>query len=645
MCGITGVVNINGKVVDPRKLKGMTDTLSHRGPDEEGFYINSFIDQAGNPKWHHSKGAGNVGLGHRRLSIIDLSTGQQPMANEDGTVWVVFNGEIYNFQEVRSELLALGHLFKTNSDTEIIIHGYEQWGEECVKRFRGMFAFAIWDETNKTLFAARDRLGIKPFYYYEDHERFIFGSEIKAIVTNSDLRTEVDPTAFFDYMCLLYIPSPKSIYKEIRKLPAGCTLTLKKGKPARIKKYWDLSFATVNHKLNEQQWCEKIITKLEEAVKIRLISEVPLGAFLSGGIDSSAVVALMAGLSGSPVKTSSIGFTESKYNELPYANQIVSRYGTEHNQEIMSADAVDLLEKLVWYYDEPFADSSAIPTYLVSKITSKHVTVALSGDGGDENFAGYRRYYFDRLENRLRCLFPDYLRKSVIAALAKVYPKADWAPQIFRAKTFLHNIAMSPMQGYFNSMSWFGPDKRRIISERYINKLSGYDPKKLFLKVGEQSDSQDPLSRIQYLDIKSYLVDDILTKVDRASMANSLEVRVPLLDHEFMELVATIPSGIKLKGKEGKYILKKSLEPLLPKNTLYRKKMGFSIPLAKWFRKDLKEIFQDVVLGEASINGEYINMKVVDEMWRSHQSGIRDYAAELWTILFFAVWMKNNGKY
>ncbi len=373
-----------------------------------------------------------------------------------------------------------------------------------------------------------------------------------------------------------------------------------------------------------------------------MISDVELGAFLSGGVDSSAVVALMSALTDSPVKTSSIGFSDNAFNELKYANQIVKRYETDHSQHVVEADAVDTLEKLVWYYDEPFADSSAIPTYLVSKITRERVTVALSGDGGDENFAGYRRHYFDLLENKLRAKFPDALRNTAIKGMANVYPKADWLPRVFRAKTLLTNISMSPMEGYYNSMSWFGPYKERILSKDVQHDLGDYSSAGLFEFHGANCDSSDPLSRIQYVDMKTYMVDDILTKVDRASMANSLEVRVPLIDHEFMELVATMPSSLKLKGKEGKYLLKKSLEPYLPNSVLYRPKMGFSIPLAKWLRADLKTVFEDDVLSGETSASTYLNMKTVKEMWQKHQSGLSDYASELWAVLFFVKW---NGRF
>jgi asparagine synthase (glutamine-hydrolysing) len=638
MCGICGIYYTDGQRVDPDVLKKMTDTLIHRGPDDEGYYVNSPMNDYG-PKWFFSAGHGAVGLGHRRLSIIDLSSGQQPMSSADGKLWIVFNGEIYNYPALKKQLTEKGHCFRTNSDTEVIIYAYREWGEDCVNHLRGMFAFAIWNRQKEELFLARDRLGIKPLYYYWDGRQIIFGSEIKAILAHPGIDRQIEPTAVADYFALMYVPAPKSIFKNISKLPAGYTLVLKPESQPIIKQYWDLQFAP-DTSITEEQWCERIIDKLRESIDIRTLSEVPLGAFLSGGIDSSAVVALLSGLSNDPVKTSSIGFSNDQFNELPYAHEIVDRYATDHHEMIVEADAVAILDELTWFYDEPFGDSSAIPTYYVSKITRENVTVALSGDGGDENFAGYRRYYFDQLENRLRGVFPDVIRQTLIAGLANVYPKADWLPQMFRAKTLLSNLAMSPMQGYYNSMSWFGRDKMKLFSPEFRQQLQDYDPGQLFEKHGQNAGGNDPLSRIQYVDVKTYLVDDILTKVDRASMANSLEVRVPLLDHEFMELIATMPSGLKLKGRDGKHILKQALRPFVNASILDRSKRGFSIPLKDWLRKELKPVFEDSVLSGNSIVMDYLDHQYVNTLWKEHQSGMRDYAFELWAVLFFAKWSK-----
>ncbi len=643
MCGICGVYSFDAPLDNPEIIREMADTLAHRGPDGQGFFLNStslpFV--CPDDELYRINGPGTVALGHRRLSIIDLAGGHQPLTNEDSTIWVTYNGEIYNFRQIRDKLISKGHRFRTDCDTEVIVHAWEEWGKDCVHRFRGMFAFAIWDSRQEILFVVRDRLGIKPLYVYCDGDRFLFASEIKSILASGCVERRIDPQALCDYFHLLYIPAPKSIFQGIRKLPAGHYCMVEKGRMFDPVRYWDISFATVNTEPDEEEWCERLIDKLREAVDLRLISDVPLGAFLSGGVDSSAVVALMSSLMDEPVKTSSIGFRDAAFNELEYVEQVVEQYATEHHQQVMEADAVELLDKLVWFYDEPFADSSAIPTYLVSQMTRERVTVALSGDGGDENFAGYRRYYFDVLENRLRNLFPDIFRTTCIAALARIYPKADWLPQVFRAKTLLSNLAMSPLRGYYNSMSWFSSYGNTLFTNSFRNEIKEYDSSSLFIDHGNNCDSDDPLSRIQYIDIKTYLVDDILTKVDRASMANSLEVRVPLLDHEFMELAATMPSTFKLRGREGKYILKKALEPLLPDSILYRRKMGFSIPLASWMRNDLKELFEDTVLSPSSSVNDYLEDQIVKEIWNQHQSGMRDYAAELWSILFFTIWNGN----
>ena len=636
MCGIAGIFNYNGRSVDSKVLKKMTDVLYHRGPDDEGYYVNSLDLQGKNLKWKYGAGRGNVGLGHRRLSIIDISTGHQPMTNEDQTIWITYNGEIYNFLDLKKELISKGHRFQTDSDTEVIIHGYEEWGEDCVKRLRGMFAFAIWDEKKQSIFLARDRIGIKPLYYYADQSRLVFGSEMKAILEYPDIKRELDPEALYDYLCLLYIPAPKSIFKRIYKLLPGHTLTVKSGNITKHK-YWDLVFDE-NSGVSEEDWCERIIDKLRESVDIRLVSDVPLGAFLSGGVDSSAVVALMSSLRKNPVRTASIGFGEQEFNELPYARQIVESCGTDHHEMMVDPDAVDVLGKLVWHFDEPFADSSAIPTYYVSRVAREKVTVALSGDGGDENFAGYRRYYFDRLENNLRNLLPTPFRHHIIGALAKIYPKADWLPQVFRAKTLLTNISLDPVEGFYNSMSWFQSVRKDILSPGTRKELEGYDPLSQFCRYYDTVNTSDPLSKVQYIDIKTYLVDDILTKVDRASMANSLEVRVPVLDHEFMELVATVPSAMKLKGKDAKYIFKKALSPLVPKACLYREKKGFSIPLSKWLKNELRGLFEKKVLSPNGFCLSYLDGNSVEHLWKSHIAGQREYSSELWAILFLEEW-------
>jgi asparagine synthase (glutamine-hydrolysing) len=621
MCGIAGIFNVNTRQpVSDILLKEMTDTLIHRGPDDEGFYI-----------------ANGVGLGHRRLSIIDLSAGHQPMSNEDDTVWVVFNGEIYNYPELRALLEKKGHVFKTHSDTEAIIHLYEEEGEECFRLLRGMFAIALWDERKRKLVLGRDRVGKKPLFYYYDGSRIVFASEIKAILKVPGICRDIDLEAVSDYFSLLYVPAPKSIYTKIRKLRPGHYLTVSERGLKEVE-YWDLSFRD-NEELSEQEWIERLLASYREAVRIRLMSDVPLGAFLSGGVDSSSVVAMMAEAKNGRVLTSSIGFEDEAFNELPYAREVARYFDTEHYEQIVHPDAVGIVEKLAWHYDEPFADSSAVPTYYVSKTAREHVTVALSGDGGDENFAGYRRYYFDQRENWLRSWLPAEVRRPVFGTLASLYPKADWAPRIFRGKATFENLARAPIEAYFRSVSAVQSSlKRELLHPDVMSHLAGYDSLDVLRHYYDKADTEDTLSRIQYVDIKTYLTDDILTKVDRASMANSLEVRAPILDHKFMELAARIPSSLKLRGRVGKYIFKKTLEPLLPQSTLTRPKMGFAVPLARWFRHELKEMAHEVILGRDA--EDFTEPRIVEKIWGEHQRGFRDRSTELWTLLMFRLWQR-----
>jgi asparagine synthase (glutamine-hydrolysing) len=458
---------------------------------------------------------------------------------------------------------------------------------------------------------------------------------MKAILEIPGVSREIDPEAVSDYFSFLYIPAPKSIFKHIRKVLPGHYLVVSIN-GIRETEYWDLSFTHVLQ-LTEQKWCDRLLETYREAVSIRLMSEVPLGAFLSGGVDSSSVVAVMAGLVNNPVATCSIGFEEEEFNELEYAREIASRFKTAHHEHVVRADAVEVLENLVWHYDEPFADSSAVPTYYVSKAAREHVTVALSGDGGDENFAGYRRYYFDKRENSIRGILPAAVRQPVFGALAALYPKADWAPRIFRGKATFQNLARSPIEAYFRSVSAVHSElKEEIFNGDLRRELNGYDSLEVLRSYYNKADTADPLSRIQYVDVKTYLTDDILVKVDRASMANSLEVRAPILDHKFMELVASMPSSIKLKGINGKYIFKKTLERLLPESVLYRKKMGFGVPLAKWFRNDLKELAHGVIFSRHG--SSLLDKATVEYVWQEHQCGLRDRGTELWTLLMFRLW-------
>ena len=621
MCGIAGIFNsVNRAPVSANLVKAMTDSLVHRGPDDEGFYV-----------------SGAVGLGHRRLSIIDLDGGHQPIANEDGTVWVVFNGEIYNFCDLHDDLVKKGHVFKTRSDTEVIVHLYEEVGENCFEYLRGMFAIAIWDGRNQKLVLARDRVGKKPLFYFFDGSRIAFASEMKAILRIPNVPQEIDSEAVADYFSFLYIPAPKSIFKHIRKVLPGHYLVAS-ANGIREVQYWDLSFARTLE-LTEEAWCARLLDTYREAVRLRLISDVPLGAFLSGGVDSSSVVALMAGLTNGPVTTCSIGFEEKEFNELDYAREVASQFKTNHYERMVQPDAVGVVEKLVWHYDEPFADSSAVPTYYVSQAAREHVTVALAGDGGDENFAGYRRYYFDRRENVMRSLLPAVVREPIFGALASLYPKADWAPRIFRGKATFQNLARAPIEAYFRSVSAFHPElKAKVLHQDLLCELNGYDSLDVLRDYYRRADTEDPLSRIQYVDIKTYLTDDILVKVDRASMAHSLEVRAPILDHKLMELAASIPSSLKLRGMNGKYIFKKALKQVLPASVLHRRKMGFGVPLAHWFRNDLKELASNVIFSRNQ--DVLLNESIVKRVWQEHQSGLRDRSTELWTVLMFRLWQR-----
>ncbi len=628
MCGIAGLFHLRDKRDFDRALvQRMNDIQHHRGPDEGGFHFEP-----------------GVALAHRRLSIIDLSTGQQPLFNEDGSVAVVFNGEIYNYQELVPELEALGHVFHTRSDTEVIVHAWEAGGEDCVQRFRGMFAFALWDRGRDTLFLARDRLGVKPlFYSLLTDGTFLFGSELKVLMQHPGLDRYIDPLAVEDYFAFGYIPDPRTIFSGVHKLGAGETLCAVRGRPLPAPKpYWDVRFSLDNN-LSLTDACAELTERLRESVRLRMISEVPLGAFLSGGVDSSAVVATMAGLSDEPVNTCSIAFDDPAFNESEYARMVAERYRTNHYVETVKSDDFDLVDALARLYDEPYADSSAMPTWRVCQLARKRVTVALSGDGGDESFAGYRRYRLHAMEERLRTAMPSGVRRPVFGLLGRLYPKADWAPRVFRAKTTFQALARDSVQAYFHAVSIMNDDMRwRLFSPSFRASLGGYRAIEVFQQHAARAETDDPIALVQYLDLKTYLVGDINTKVDRASMAHSLEVREPLMDHKLVEWLATLPSGLKVKGNEGKYLFKKAMEPLLPDEVLYRRKMGFAVPLARWFRGPLKQRVRDAVLGETLAATGIFERRYLQHLIDAHQSGARDYSARLWTLLMFEAFLRNN---
>ncbi len=628
MCGLTGIVDLRERrPIDRGVLHRMNESLHHRGPDDGGLHLEP-----------------GVGLGHRRLSIIDLSNGHQPLFNEDNSVVVVYNGEIYNFQELAVELQALGHQFRTHCDTEVIVHAWEEWGEDCVQRFRGMFAFAIWDRNQQTLFLARDRLGIKPLYYAllpDGH--CIFGSELKALTAYPGFSRELEPKAVEDYFAYGYVPEPKSIYRQAKKLSAGYVLKLRRGEtPKPPRQYWDVPFADVGA-TNFIEAQEELVRQFREAVSVRLVSEVPLGAFLSGGVDSSAVVAMMAGLDPKPVNTCSISFGDPKYNEASFADQVAEQYHTDHRVQQVEPGDFSLVDRLAGLYDEPYADSSAMPTYRVCELARREVTVALSGDGGDENLAGYRRHRWHNYEERMRRLLPQWFRGPVFGALGEVYPKMDWAPRIFRAKYTLQGFARDSVAGYLHSVGIVPRNLReQLYSPSLLRELQGYDGIEVFRGYAENAPTDDPLSLVQYLDLKTYLPGDILTKVDRASMAHSLEVRVPLLDHHLVEWISGLPAAWKLKGREGKYVFKKALEKHLPENILYRPKMGFGVPLARWFREDLRQHVRDALTGETLSDSGLFQEKTVERFLDQHQSGLRDHSAILWSLLMFESFLRGQ---
>ena len=626
MCGITGIFDTRGKrEIDRVALDRMNQSQFHRGPDEGGVHVEP-----------------GVGLGHRRLSIIDVSTGQQPLYNEDGSICVVFNGEIYNYQELIPELQALGHTFHTRSDTEVIVHAWEAWGEASVERFRGMFAYVLWDRNRETLFLARDRLGVKPMYYaILDDGTLLFGSELKSLLAHGGLKREIDPLAVEEYFALGYVAEPRSIFRQGRKLPPASTLAIRRGQPVgEPREYWDVRFS-LDQKLSDADACEQLTERLRESVRMRMISEVPLGAFLSGGVDSSAVVAMMAGISADPVSTCSIAFADPAYNESEFAKKVADRYHTNHHIETVESDDFDLIDTLARMYDEPYADSSAIPTYRVCQLARKHVTVALSGDGGDESFGGYRRYKLHLMEEHMRAALPAGLRRPLFGALGQLYPKADWAPRMFRAKTTFEAMARNSVQAYFHSMSLIRtPMRTNLYSDSFKKLLAGYSAEEVFTRHAARAGTDDPLALIQYIDLHTYLVGDINTKVDRASMAHSLEVREPLMDHPLVEWLATLPSSLKMRGRESKFMLKKAMEPYLPGDIMYRPKMGFAVPLARWFRGPLRARVRKALLGGPLVESGWFNPAVIRVIVEQHESGAYDHSTPIWMLLMYDAFLR-----
>jgi asparagine synthase (glutamine-hydrolysing) len=622
MCGIAGIVYADpAHPVDRDLVRRMTDVMRHRGPDADGLHV-----------------ARGVALGHRRLSIIDVAGGDQPIFNEDRSKAVILNGEIYNFQELQSELESRGHRFATRSDTEVIVHGYEEWGVDCVSRLRGMFAFALWDATAHRLLLARDRVGKKPLYYAADGGNLRFASELKGVLRDPALKRVVDLEAMEDYFTFGAVAAPRTIFQGIAQLPPAHYLVWERG-ALRVAEYWDVPLGPAVAR-TEARALEEFDAVFTEAVRLRLISDVPLGAFLSGGVDSSAVVEAMARLSRGPVVTTSIAFQERRFSEAEHARAVADTLATRHHEELVRPHAAEVLPRLVWHLDEPFADASSLPTYYVAKAARERVTVALSGDGGDEVFAGYeRRYGLNRWEARLRGWLPAWIRRSVLGPLGSVYPKADWLPRPLRARYVLQNLATTFERAYFADLSRFRPEeKAALLTPEFRGAVNGYDSFEGFRRHFDRVRGLDPLRRLLYVDLKTWLANDILVKVDRMSMASSLEVRSPLLDHKVIEFAATLPSDFKYRGSVSKFLLKRHLDGRVPASVIHRPKQGFEIPLAAWLRGELRDMGRELLLSPRALGRGYVLPARVQTIWDEHQRGIRDRASLLWALMVLELW-------
>lgn len=620
MCGIAGIVSASADRLDYDVLRGMCQTLFHRGPDEEGMFIKS-----------------GAALGMRRLRVIDLAGGQQPIFNEDRTVWVVFNGEIYNFPELRKELEARGHHFRTHSDTEVIVHLYEDLAADCVHKLRGMFAFALFDERDRSLLLARDRLGKKPLHYALSNGQLLFGSEIKAILAAAPELSTVNSEALLQYLYFGYIPDSATAFSAIQKLPAGHILEFKHGQ-ARVRQYWDLPQYGTYAPASEEECLDQLEAKLDEAVRIRLISDVPLGAFLSGGTDSSTVVALMARHSSKPVKTFSIGFRHADFNEAAYARMVAERFSTEHHELILEPNLLETIERLTHSLEEPFGDSSMLPTYYVSRLARKHVTVVLSGDGGDEVFAGYDRYQIHARRERFNKL-PAWAGRFY---REQIYPRLSRG---VRGRKFAYNISLPARERYADMVSFLPAFERDVplLSNQFRESVQDVEnPQQIMFRYFDHALAPDNLGRIQYVDMKTYLVEDILTKVDRMSMATSLETRAPILDHLLVEWASTLTAEWKLRGHHQKYILRKLAERVgVPREVLYRPKRGFAVPLVHWMRNELKELVLDVLREKRTHERGYFDQSGVERLLIEHFSTRRDHSDSIWRLLMFELWHRN----
>ena len=620
MCGIAGFISKDRNApVGEREilLDKMCKIITHRGPDEQGAIVKE-----------------RAALGMRRLSIIDLKCGQQPIFNENGNLAIVFNGEIYNFCELKKELESLGYRFKTNSDTETILHAFEEFGTKCLEKLRGMFAFAVWNFRDETLFLARDRVGKKPlFYSLTEKGNFVFGSELKVLLAHGEIEKRVDYAALDAYLSFGYVPEEFCIFQKIEKLQPGEFLIFKNGE-IRTEKYWDFAYEKTAETKSEAEYVSELRRLVKEAVEVRLVSEVPLGAFLSGGVDSSAVVAMMSQISGVPVKTFSIGFNEDTFNELKFARAAAKRFNTEHHEFVVTPDLVEIVDELVWHFDEPFADSSALPTFMVSKMAREFVTVVLSGDGGDELFAGYTRYATDRKRSGFEKL-PRAVRQNLLK------PLSERLPHGFSGKNFLYNASLNRIDRYIDSISHFNQmRKNALYAPDFLTNLNGSFGKaaQTFREIAASIETGNPVDNLLYLDSKTYLPADILTKVDRMSMAASLEARAPLLDHKLIEFAARVPAELKLKGLETKYIFKKALEGVVPNEILYREKQGFGVPINEWINSELRERTRETLLEKRTLERGFFRAKYIEMLLEEHAKNRRDHSHALWILLMLELW-------
>ena len=623
MCGIVGFVNKGTRAADRAVLGRMNDAIIHRGPDEDGFFVKE-----------------NVGLAMRRLSIIDLASGQQPIFTPDGTKCIVFNGEIYNYQELRKGLEERGHQLKTKSDTEAVLHLFDEFGPDCLQHLRGMFAIAIWDDTAKTLFLARDRVGKKPLLYsHQANGDLIFGSEFQALLKHPSITREVDYAALDSYMSYLCVPAPQTAFKQIRKLEPGHWMLWKDGE-IKTERYWLPDFSK-KIKISEEEAIVETTRILRESTSLRMISEVPLGAFLSGGVDSSIVVALMAQESSAPVKTFSIGFEEQDFSELKYAKRVAEHVGAEYHEFVVRPNALDVLPTLVDHYGEPYADSSAIPTYYVSKETRQHVTVALNGDGGDESFAGYERYMAMQVAEVYRSV-PHILRKAFIEGPINLYPTSEIKKTRVRdVQRFFTSANEERTQRYFRWMSTFKPAvKKDIYTADFKAKLNGYEASDVLDQWFDKANGLGVLDSTLLTDQMTYLPNDLLVKVDIASMANSLEARSPFLDHKVIEFAASLPENLKMNRFRAKYLLKKVAARLVPSEVVYRRKMGFGVPIGHWFRGEMKDFVKDVLLSETSLSRGIVKREMIEKYVREHTSGAFDHAFPIWSLLMMELWFQ-----